>query len=327
MSDDEQEEWAIPLDQQPKPTDFAYDLFTRLNSVVALRSSIPEDGFTAHALGTERGGSGVLIDGSGLILTIGYLVAEAEEIWLFGPDGSAIQGDVLTYDFVTGFGLVQALGRFDLEPVPVGKSSEVHVGDRVVFASAGGLEHAVDTQIVSKREFAGYWEYVLDEAFFSTPVHPSWGGAAVLNKAGDLVGIGSLYVGDARGHGMASEGNMIVPIDLVKPLLSQIRSGGGIQRSPRPWLGFYTAEADEHLFVAGLAPNGPAEKAGVQTGDLVLEVGGSPVGDLADMFRTIWSLGEAGVNVPLTVVREGKPMSITVSSADRSDFLKSPRIH
>ncbi len=323
----DEEEWSIPDDQQPKPETLEFDLQARLGSILALRSKTPEDGFTAHALGTERGGSGVLVDRSGLILTIGYLVAEAEEIWLFDSHGAAIQGDVIAYDFVTGFGLVQALGRVDAEPASLGSSASVHVGDRVVFASSGGLPHSVDAQVVSKREFAGYWEYVLDEAFFSTPVHPSWGGAGVFDRAGDLIGIGSLFVGDARGHGSPSEGNMIVPIDLAKPLLAQIKGGSSIQRPPRPWLGFYTAEADEHLFVAGLAPDGPAEKAGIQTGDLVLEVGGAPVGGLADMLRTIWSLGEAGVQVPLTVVRNGRAVAVTVLSADRSDFLKTPRMH
>ena len=325
MSDES--DWSIPKDQQPNLSTAGYDLQSRLDSVVSLRSRIPPDGFTAHALGLERAGSGVIVDRSGLVLTIGYLVAEAEEIWLFGADGSAIQGDVITYDFVTGFGLVQALGRFPVEPAPLGQSATVHVGDRAVFASAGGVSHAVDAQIVSKREFAGYWEYVLDEAFFSAPVHPSWGGAGVFDSAGDLIGIGSLFVGDARGHGSSSEGNMIVPIDLVKPLLEQLRTGGAVARTPRPWLGFYTAESNNHLFVAGLAPNGPAEKAGIQTGDVVLEVSGSPVGDLADMLRTIWSLGEAGVTIPLTVVRDGKPMQITVPSEDRNDFLKTPRMH
>ena len=325
MSDES--EWSIPEDQQPDPATAGFDLQARLDTVVALRSRVPPDGFTAHALGLERAGSGVIIDRSGLVLTIGYLVAEAEEIWLFCADGSAVQGDVITYDFVTGFGLVQALGRLPVDPAPLGESSAVHVGDRVVFAGAGGVSHAVDAQIVSKREFAGYWEYVLDEAFFSTPVHPSWGGAGIFDRAGALIGVGSLFVGDARGHGAPSEGNMIVPIDLVKPLLTQLRTGGSVDRTPRPWLGFYTAEANNHLFVAGLAPDGPAEKAGIQTGDVVLEVSGSPVGDMADMLRTIWSLGEAGVAIPLTLVRDGTPVQITVPSGDRNDFLKSPRMH
>ena len=263
MADEEQ--WSIPDDQQPKPETLEFDLQARLGSILALRSKTPEDGFTAHALGTERGGSGVLIDRSGLILTIGYLVAEAEEIWLFDSDGAAIQGDVITYDFVTGFGLVQALGRVNAEPAALGNSASVHVGDRVVFASSGGLPHSVDAQIVSKREFAGYWEYVLDEAFFSIPVHPSWGGAAVFDRAGDLIGIGSLYVGDARGHGSPSEGNMIVPINLAKPLLTQIQSGSGIRRVPRPWLGFLHRRSGRTPLCRGSCPatarrKGPAFK-------------------------------------------------------------------
>ncbi len=323
----EEQEWAIAEDNQPRPENLDYDLNAALTSLFTLRSEVPEDGFTAHALGTERAGTAVLINAKGLLLTIGYLVAEAQTLWIIGRDGAAVEGHAIAYDFTTGFGLVQALGHLPYVPLPVGNSSSVHVGDRVVLASAGGVEHALAAQVVSKREFAGYWEYVLDEAMFTTPAHPFWGGAALLNTAGELVGIGSLYVGDARGHGMPSEGNMVVPIDLAKPLLEEIANHGRIGIQSRPWLGFYTAEAENHLIVAGVAPNGPAEKAGVETGDVVLEVAGSPVGDLADMFRTIWSLGDAGVTVPLTLVRDGQRVQINVPSADRNDFLKSPRLH
>lgn len=323
----DQQEWSIAEDNQPRPENLDYDLRAALSSLFTLRSEVPEDAFTAHALGTERAGTAVLVNDKGLLLTIGYLVAEAESLWIVGQDGAAVEGHPLAYDFTTGFGLVQALGKLPYLPLPLGNSSAVHVGDRVVFASAGGIEHALAAQVVSKREFAGYWEYVLDEAFFTTPAHPFWGGGAMLNEKGELVGIGSLYVGDARGHGMPSEGNMIVPIDLAKPLLQEIADEGRVSIQSRPWLGFYTAEAENHLIVAGIAPKGPAERAGVATGDVVLEVAGSPVGDLADMFRTIWSLGDAGVTVPLTLVRDGARVTVKVPSADRNDFLKSPRLH
>lgn len=325
MADEQQ--WAIAEDNQPRPENLDYDLEAALSSLFTLRSEIPEDAFTAHALGTERAGTAVLVNTKGLLLTIGYLVAEAQSLWIIGQDGTAVEGHAVAYDYTTGFGLVQALGPLPYLPLPLGSSSAVHTGDRVVFASAGGVEHALSAQIVSKREFAGYWEYVLDEAFFTTPAHPFWGGGALLNGKGELVGIGSLYVGDARGHGMPSEGNMIVPIDLAKPLLEDIADNGRINMPSRPWLGFYTAEAENHLIVAGVAPKGPAEKAGLATGDVVLEVAGSPVGDLADLFRTIWSLGDAGVTVPLTLVRDGQRVEINVRSADRNDFLKSPRLH
>lgn len=323
----EEQQWAIAEENQPRPENLNYDLPSALSSLFTLRSEVPEDGFTAHALGTERAGTAVLINSKGLMLTIGYLVAEAQSLWIIGQDGAAVEGHAIAYDFTTGFGLVQALGQLPYVPLPVGASSSVHVGDRVVFASAGGPDHALAAQVVSKREFAGYWEYLLDEALFTTPAHPFWGGGALLNGKGELVGIGSLYVGDARGHGMPSEGNMIVPIDLAKPLLEEVSGQGRISIHSRPWLGFYTAEAENHIIVAGIAPKGPAEKAGVETGDVVLEVAGSPVGDLADMLRTIWSLGDAGVTVPLTLVRDGQRVEVNIPSADRNDFLKSPRLH
>lgn len=325
MSDEES--WAFPLDMQPQPEACAFDLDRALEAVVSVATEIPEDAFTASVLGTERAGNGVVVNDSGLVVTIGYLVTEAERVWLFAADGSAVQGDVLLYDFHSGFGLVQALGRLPCAPIEIGSSADVHVGDRVTVASHGGRDHALRSRVVSKREFAGYWEYVLDEAIFTSPAHPFWGGAAVLDQDGRLIGIGSLLVQEARGAGTKSDGNMIVPIDLLPPILEEIQRHGTVQRRARPWLGCYTAEAGDKLVVAGLAPGGPADSAGVRTGDVVLEVAGSPVGDLADFFRTVWSLGDAGATVPLTLWREGETHAVAVKSADRASFLKSPRMH
>lgn len=322
-----EEEWTLPPDQRADRASLEFDLKSRTDAVFALRSEIAEDGYTTHALGTERAGAAILIDASGMFLTIGYLIAEAERVWLVDAMGGAVEGHVMAYDFVTGFGLVQAMGPVNAEPLTLGSSADMRVGDTVVFAGAGGPERALKAQLVSRREFAGYWEYLLEEALFTVPAHPSWGGAAVLNARGELVAVGSLFVGDARGHGTASEGNMAVPVDLVKPLLDEIRSGGRMMLRANPWLGMYMAEVENYLVVAGLAPGGPAEKAGIETGDVVLEVANSPIGDLADLLRTIWSLGDPGVVVPLTVVRDGKALSVAVTSASRGDFLKAPRLH
>jgi S1-C subfamily serine protease len=181
--------------------------------------------------------------------------------------------------------------------------------------------------VVSKREFAGYWEYVLDEAIFTAPPHPSWGGAALIGEDGSLQGIGSLFIQEARAGGGQLEGNMIVPIDLLPPILDDLVRFGRVDRPPRPWLGMYTTEAGEALIVAGLAEGAPAQQANVQVGDVVLEVDGAPADDLADLFRKIWALGPAGAEVPLTVLRDGSEIRLRLSSADREDFLKSPRLH
>jgi len=319
--------WAFPETLQPKAKDFGYDLEAALGAVMALRAEIPADAFTARILGTERAGNAVLISDTGLVVTIGYLVCEAETIWLFTNDGAAIPGHLLLYDYDSGFGLVQALARPDVPHLPLGASAAVRIGDPAVVAGQGGRPHALRAQVSGRREFAGYWEYVLDEAIFTAPVHPNWGGAALIGGDGRLAGIGSLYVQDARGGSQKAEGNMIVPIDLLPPLIERLQTGAGPEPSARPWLGYYVTEAEGKLVVMALAEGAPAERAGIEAGDIVLEVGGAPVGDLADLFRTIWALGRAGVEVPLTVWREGETRRITVRSAARDDFLKQPRMH
>jgi S1-C subfamily serine protease len=320
-------EWEIPEVAQPKPEEVSFDLDTALASVMALRAEIAEDAFTASMLGTERAGNGVVIREDGLVLTIGYLVTEAETVWLTSHLGAAAPAHVVAYDQRTGFGLVQALARLGLPAIELGRSADCHVGDRAIVAAHGGRSHALRSRVVSKREFAGYWEYVLDEAIFTAPPHPHWGGAALFGRDGRLQGIGSLLVQEPGEEETARGGNMIVPIDLLPPILDDLLKYGKVARPARPWLGMFTAEADEDLVVAGLASDAPADIAGVEVGDVVLQVAGRPVGSLADMFRKIWALGPAGTEIPLTVSRDGDVLSVLIHSADRNDFLKAPRLH
>ena len=319
-------DWRVPPSVRPRPADYDYDLEAALSSVVALRAEVPSDAFTAGALGTERAGNGVLIRASGLVLTIGYLITEAQTIWLTTNGGSALPGHALAYDQVTGFGLVQALGRLDVPLIERGSASACSVGEEVTVIGYGGRSHALRAKIVAKREFAGYWEYVLDEALFTAPAHPQWGGAALLGADGRLLGIGSLLVQEALG-GETVQGNMIVPIDPLEPILDDMLAMGRANRPPRPWLGMYTTEAGGQLVVGGLANGGPAERAGVRSGDLVLEVAGERASTLADLFRKVWRLGAAGVEVPLTLAREGALVRVRVRTADRNDFLKKPQLH
>lgn len=305
------------------------DIDTVLKSVVTVQANIPEDGFTASILGTERSGSGIVIRDNGLVLTIGYLITEAETIWLTTRGGRVMPGHALAYDQETGFGLVQALGRLDLPAVRLGQSGKAEVGDPVTLA--GGQGDAVQARIVTKQEFAGYWEYVLDEAIFTAPAHPNWGGTAVIGPTGDLIGIGSLQLERETQTGeQKSEGeplNMNVPIDLLKPHLETLLTRGRLDRPARPWLGLYATEIEDRVVVIGLAGRGPAQRADVHTGDIVLAVAGTQVSDLAEFFRAVWALGPAGVDVPLTVYRDGRTFAVQIRSADRSQFLKTPRMH
>jgi S1-C subfamily serine protease len=320
-------DWEFPEPLRPKTDGWPFDVGRALDSVVSLSAEIPGDAFTASILGTERAGNGVIIDRSGLILTIGYLVTEAEQIWLGQNSGKVVPAHLVAYDFESGFGLVQALGALEGEPLPLGRSRDLAVGSNVIVAGAGGRRRALTAKVVGKREFAGYWEYVLDEAIFTTPAHPHWGGTGLLGPDGKLYGVGSLYVQQARGGETKAEGNMIVPIDLLPPILDSLTKTGATGRPPRPWLGFYATEAEERLVVVGTSPKGPADKAGVAAGDIVIDVAGAPVGNLADLWRTVWAYGKAGTEVPMTFLREGKARRCTIKTADRASFLKSPRLH
>ena len=320
-------DWQVSLSAQPKPEDYAYDLDRALSSVISVKATVAEDAFTADVLGTERSGNGVLIRPDGLVLTVGYLVTEAETIWLGLSDGRVVPGHVLGFDQETGFGLVQALARLDVAALPLGNSGAIGFGQEVVVAGAGGRARSIAARIVAKQEFAGYWEYVLDEAIFTAPAHPYWGGTALIGPAGDLLGIGSLRLEQASGEDSAGHINMIVPIDLLKPILDDMLTTGRPRRPPRPWLGLYAVEVDDSVIVAGLADEGPAERAGLATSDVVLAVNGMEVAGLAEFFRGVWSLGEAGVAVPLTISREGEVMDLSILSGDRNAFLKAPRIH
>jgi S1-C subfamily serine protease len=320
-------DWKIPSAAQPKPQDYGYDLDHALAAMVGLRSIIPGDAFTADTLGTERAGHGVFIRGNGLVLTIGYLITEAETIWLTLSDGRSVPGHVLGYDQETGFGLVQALAKLDVPALEIGRSTAASVGERVVVGGAGGRARSVAARIVAKQEFAGYWEYVLDEAIFTAPAHPNWGGTALIGAEGDLLGIGSLQLQHVVDKGQPQNINMIVPIDLLQPIFDDLLKTGRRSGPPRPWLGLYATEVESRLVVVGLADRGPAKKADLRNGDIVLSVAGKEVRDLAGFFRRIWAQGQAGVEVPLTIYRDGTTMDVRVKSSERNRFLKGPSLH
>jgi S1-C subfamily serine protease len=320
--------WAFPENLQPKQADLRFNLQAALDAAVLLRTEVPEDAFTASILGTDRIGNGVVIRADGLVLTIGYLITEATSIWITTNAGQVLPAHAVAYDQVTGLGLVLPLGKLDAPVLERGSAAAAAVRDDVVVIGHGGRAHALQAELVAKREFAGYWEYVLDEALFTAPPHPQWGGAALVDGDGLLIGVGSLLVQDpASLGGAAQQGNMFVPIDLLDPILDDMLKLGRPQGPPRAWLGMYTAEDGDRIVVAGLASGGPAERAGVRLGDVVTEIGGERVGGLAALWRGVWRHGPAGAEVPLGLVRNGAAKQVRVRSADRSDFLKKPPLH
>jgi S1-C subfamily serine protease len=320
-------DWKVPSTVQPKPEDYGYDLDRTLSCVVGVRATIPADAFTADTLGTERAGNGVFIRGNGLILTIGYLITEADNIWITLNDGRSVPGHVLGYDQESGFGLIQALAKLDVPSLPIGDSAAAALGERVVVGGFGGRQRSVAARIVAKQEFAGYWEYVLDEAIFTAPSHPNWGGTALIGPAGDLLGVGSLQLQHAAERGQTQNINMMVPIDLLKPIVDDLLKFGRRNAPPRPWLGLYATEVEDRLVIVGLADRGPAKQADLRVGDIVLSVAGKEVRDLAAFFRRIWAQGQAGVEVPMAIYRDGETLQLRVKSSERNRFLKGPSLH
>ncbi|MEQ9643123.1 MAG: S1C family serine protease [Alphaproteobacteria bacterium] len=295
----------------------------RLNAVVAIEAEIPSDARTARTLGTERAGNGVVIADGELVLTIGYLVLEAYSVLLRTNDGRALPAEILGYDYDTGFGLLRPAAPLKLTPIPFGRSADVAEGAPVLIVGSGGAAQAIAGQVTSRREFAGYWEYLLDNALYASPPHPNWGGTALLDGDGALIGIGSLFVPDARHGGRPLPGNMFVPIDLALPLIDEVRRTGKLTpKRARPWLGMYSVESRGRVVVARVAEGGPAAKAGIAAGDVVTAVAGARVASIADMYRRIWSLGQPGAAVPLSLARDGATRQLTVRSGDRYDYLK-----
>lgn len=316
--------------KRPKPEDFAFDLEEVFASMVSLRTHIPPDAFTAPVLGTERSGHGVVIREDGLILTIGYLVTEADEVWITDYEGRATRGHVLAYDQECGLGLIQPLGHIQLKAMEIGNSADVRKGDPVLVVGFGGIKSSICAEVSGVREFAGYWEYLLEEAIFTSPAHPNWGGTAVVGQRGELLGIGSLFIqNDKTIPAVISgpDGNMVVPIDLLSAIIDELLEHGQLNREPRPWLGLFGTEQEGKVIVAALTEDGPADIADVEVGDIIVSVDGTPVDSLANFFRYCWRIGPAGVSVPITVERGVSTLNLDIPTIARADLLKAPQLH
>ena len=292
-----------------------------LSGVVHIKTFITPDGRTTENLGREREGTGIVIDNDGLILTIGYLMVEALSAQVATNDGRTVAANVVGYDNESGFGLLQAIAPLKVRALQMGKSSDIKQGDPMVVASYGGQRGMSPVHVVAKREFAGNWEYMLDEAIFTSPPHPTWSGAALIGHDGKLLGVGSLIVGDASGKGDGMRGNMFVPIDRLPPILADLISEGR-PAVAHPWLGLNTDDVGGHLVVSRVTPGAPAEKAGLRKGDIILAVNGETPKNLPDFYRKIWSQGDAGTDIPLDVLQNHQRRSLQVHSINRLDHLK-----
>jgi S1-C subfamily serine protease len=296
-----------------------------LSAVVTLATRAPEDAMTAPLLGTERSGHGVVIREDGLIVTIGYLIAEAESVWITTRDGRTFPGFAIGYDTESGFGLVRAVGPLNIAPAPIGRAAELALRDQVVIGESDGeLTHA---RIAAKQEFAGRWEYLLDEAIYTVPAVTDWAGAGLFDMNGRLCGIGSLLVHDGSSESAKAAANMFVPIDILLPHLEDLVATGRRKGAPRPWLGLLIQDGEDELLIAGVYRHCPGDEAGLKPGDVITELEGRPVSELADFFRRVWALGPAGTAVPLTIVRDGESLDVTVKSAERSALFRKGTVN
>ncbi len=293
-----------------------------LKSVVKIHTVVPSDARSARTLGTEREGNGVVIDSKNHILTVGYLINEAETIEVVGPEGKTVNATFVGYDHNTGFGLLRAEEGLGVEPLKLGKSSEVKEGDPILVAGHGGKDSLQVGWIITRKEFVGYWEYLIEDALFVAPAYSNFGGAALIDREGRLLGIGSLLT-QITIQGLGSiPCNVFIPIDLLHPILSDLISKGRSREAPRPWLGLNAEEAHGRIFIVRVTSDGPAEQAGLQVEDLIVAVNGKAVSGLADFYRKVWALGNAGVDVSLSILRGGQIRDIIVHSTDRYQHLR-----
>lgn len=294
-----------------------------LKALVGIEVDVPAGARTAAGLGTRREGNGVVISEDGLVLTIGYLILEASAVDITLQDGREVGAEVVAYDHDSGFGLLRATQDLDIDPMPLGDSAAASANRPALVATRNGFSDALGVRVVSRRVFSGSWEYMLEDAIFTSPPHRQFAGAALIGEDGSLIGIGSLFVGDAGGQGRALAGNMFVPINEIKPILQELIENGRRSAAARPWLGVYPETVRGFVFITRVAEDSPAKGVGIRAGDLVVEVDGVGVGDLEDFYRSIWAAGDAGTTIDLTVLsRGGQLRELSVPSIDRRDWLR-----
>ena len=292
-----------------------------LKAVVKFRASIPEGARTAAVLGTEREGNGIVVDSKGHILTAGYLIVESERIEVTDADGRKLAAVFVGYDHATGFGILRAEGPLQAEPMTLGSSSSLEEGAPVIVAGHGGLEAAIGARVVARREFTGYWEYILDQAIYTAPAYAQFAGAALIGPEGELLGVGSLFTQlTVPGLGLLPC-NVFIPIDLLKPILDDLIATGRSKQPARPWLGVNAEETRQRVFITRITEGGPAEEAGLQADDLILTVNGKAVMGLSDFYRKLWEAGSAGTEIKLGILKGIEIKEISVRTGDRNRFL------
>jgi len=293
-----------------------------LPAVVGVHTQIPENRRSAKTLGAEREGHGIVIDDEGLVVTIGYLIMEATTVTVTDSDGRKLDARLVGYDYESGFGLVRTVAPLPaVRPMLFGDSDGLLLRSEAYVAGVGGEKATLKVKVAGRREFAGYWEYLLDNAIFTVPAYSVWGGSALIGTDGTLLGVGSLLVQEALGPGApAFPGNMYVPINRLKPVFSELVENGRLSTPPRPWLGLITLEHMGQLVVGGVSEGGPADRAGLKRGDILQALNGEVLDDLAEFYRRLWTTGPAGTAITLRMERDNDAFEVTVRTGDRSKY-------
>lgn len=305
----------------------APDAAQMLGAVVKVHSKSIEDARSNATLGRTREGTGVVIDDKGHVLTVGYIVIESEAIEITTAGGKTVPATLVGYDHASGFGLLRAQVAMGVKPIALGQSAALAVSEPVMVLPYGGRDAALIAQVVAKRKFSGSWEYLLDEAIFTSPPTLAWAGAALVGRDGRLLGIGSLLVRDTVEAGTPLPGNMFIPIDLVKPILGDLIANGRAAGAPRPWLGLATEEVQGRLFVTRVSPDSPADKAGIRPGDIVVAVGADTVKTHEDLYKKMWGIGAAGTVVPLKLLQGADVREVRVNSIDRFEYFRAKPVY
>ena len=334
---------SLKLAPHPKQEDLNFNLYDTLDAVVQLTAIISEDAFSAQTLGQNREGNAILISSDGLLVTIGYLVVDAYSISIRTHGGKPVPAELVGYSHETGIAIIHALEKLPVKPIKLGKTDNLKENSPVIIAPYGGENHSISAKVASRREFAGSWEYMIENAIFTTPIHPNWSGAALISDEGKLCGIGSLWVNDAKKYEKKrqrdsadeslkddpnnSPGNMFVPIDLLEPIYDDLISFGVASGQQRPWLGMYTSEEMNQLFVSGIIPDAPADLAEIEPGDIIVALNGQSVKTLSHMYKVLWSLGAAGIEIVIKLCRDGTDIDVTVKTDSRYSFMEKRKKH
>ena len=302
------------------------DILNIYKSVVKIDSIIPPEARTAQSLGTVRGGNGVVIDDKH-ILTIGYIVVEAETITITLPDGKKFPGELIGYDHTTGFGILRTIIQSDLTPLKIGNSDQLTKEDflYVLPYLTEGRPSAV--KMVSRRSFAGWWEYFLDKPIYTYPANSSFAGSALINEYGEVLGIGSLYVGDAAATGISSPGNMFVPINDLKPILDDLIQNGRRTKDIKPYMGLTSSDNTGQVKITRVNDNGPAAKAGFSVNDTILAVNNEKINSIEDFYKVVWSFGGPGTKLQFDIERNQEKLNIELTTMDRNDFFVKPKYY